>query len=646
MMQPPKPGSVSLPRAPEGVPAPCLAGMPERPQNSSTPSWMPRVLTVLFLAVLVQLPFELPQSIVPAGELVITHLEISLLVLIAAYVSWHLYVVVPNVRLQHGKGIWTWLRRRLNDRRIDIAIVLWFSTLLASAVLAPDLHLVSIKALLRTAAIGTLFWISRSAQAQKLGKVFAVLAVVVAAIGILEGQFDVVLEPMLRFFRPRQTFDDGLWRLTSTFSHANQTAAWLAMSLPFLLVAAVRAARSLWLWTLAFVLVWWALLSTQGRGGIVAGLLVLLAMLIAHLVQRSTRKRAALLLGALVFVSTVRIWTSPPLAARFHLGNPGPAFAASYDCPARLTLLPGERAEIAIEIANQGFATWRGTGAYPYHTSYHLYDLGRLDEEPREGIRGELPEEIPPGATVQIVAPLLAPSDPGLYLVAWDVVRETVLWFTWCDVVPGLTMLQVSSPDLRYEEWYDGMPASARLAWLDRLAKEHHAEVQRAMGYSGGDSTRSVASMSDPSPLDRSKISRIVLWRVALDLFRERPLTGWGPDTFRYRCSERAGLPEENTDLQAHNLYLELLATSGILGLVAWLLILGALLLPAVRSLAFARSLPVEAWAWAACVVTFCLHGWVDSFFGSYELMGFFWIAAGALAAAWARQVPEGKVAT
>lgn len=61
------------------------------------------------------------------------------------------------------------------------------------------------------------------------------------------------------------------------------------------------------------------------------------------------------------------------------------------------------------------------------------------------------------------------------------------------------------------------------------------------------------------------KDSRAALIRESLEIFAENPFTGIGPDQFRHHSGEGAG---------AHNSYLELLADSGILGCLFFVLII------------------------------------------------------------------------
>jgi len=69
---------------------------------------------------------------------------------------------------------------------------------------------------------------------------------------------------------------------------------------------------------------------------------------------------------------------------------------------------------------------------------------------------------------------------------------------------------------------------------------------------------------------------RLYIWRSALQMIRDRPLTGSGLDTFqitfpKYRLAEYWRLEWNGTPEKAHNFFLQIGATTGLLGLGAWL---------------------------------------------------------------------------
>ncbi|MHB8572429.1 MAG: O-antigen ligase family protein [Candidatus Dormibacteria bacterium] len=98
-------------------------------------------------------------------------------------------------------------------------------------------------------------------------------------------------------------------------------------------------------------------------------------------------------------------------------------------------------------------------------------------------------------------------------------------------------------------------------------------------------------------PHDVSAMARQGFLVTGLALVVERPLLGSGPDTVQEVYPERRGALEAVTApntvvTKLHDEYLQVAATSGLIGLAAWLLLLAALLWPAFRRLWQTRAAP------------------------------------------------------
>jgi SAM-dependent methyltransferase len=95
--------------------------------------------------------------------------------------------------------------------------------------------------------------------------------------------------------------------------------------------------------------------------------------------------------------------------------------------PARLA--PGAESTVAIDIANDGWDEWRSDGPNPVHVSYHwLTRTGAMVDF--DGLRSDLPRPLAPGETARATVVIRAPGTPGAYLLAIDLVREGVTWFS------------------------------------------------------------------------------------------------------------------------------------------------------------------------------------------------------------------------
>lgn len=72
--------------------------------------------------------------------------------------------------------------------------------------------------------------------------------------------------------------------------------------------------------------------------------------------------------------------------------------------------------------------------------------------------------------------------------------------------------------------------------------------------------------------------NRVVIWKIAIDGFKERPLLGWGPENFPYTFDKHYN-PKHYSIIagfgawydRAHNVFLDYLNQAGILGLLSFL---------------------------------------------------------------------------
>ncbi|PIR87696.1 MAG: hypothetical protein COU10_03270, partial [Candidatus Harrisonbacteria bacterium CG10_big_fil_rev_8_21_14_0_10_45_28] len=74
--------------------------------------------------------------------------------------------------------------------------------------------------------------------------------------------------------------------------------------------------------------------------------------------------------------------------------------------------------------------------------------------------------------------------------------------------------------------------------------------------------------------------NRLIAWKSALGAFSEHPVLGWGFENFRYAFDARyeptllrSGFSETYWD-KPHNIFLEMLVTSGVLGLGLFLAVI------------------------------------------------------------------------
>jgi O-antigen ligase len=128
--------------------------------------------------------------------------------------------------------------------------------------------------------------------------------------------------------------------------------------------------------------------------------------------------------------------------------------------------------------------------------------------------------------------------------------------------------------------------------------------------------------------------SRGELWRAAMAMVEERPILGFGPGTYRRIYGSYIGLTRWDTQIHSNDLYLELAATTGLLGLGAFGAVLVVAIVPQLRAMAHARG---RRPTWPALLVGGSLaatvaalaHGFVDYFLVFMPMAVLFWVALG-----------------
>ncbi|HET9226377.1 MAG TPA: hypothetical protein VFR31_06900, partial [Thermoanaerobaculia bacterium] len=89
----------------------------------------------------------------------------------------------------------------------------------------------------------------------------------------------------------------------------------------------------------------------------------------------------------------------------------------------------GQRFQIATRLFNQSRVTWPNRDGASVYLSYHWKTL---DGRPVvwEGERTDLPAPVPPGGEVNVQQDIVAPPQPGRYVLELDPVFEHVSWFS------------------------------------------------------------------------------------------------------------------------------------------------------------------------------------------------------------------------
>lgn len=115
---------------------------------------------------------------------------------------------------------------------------------------------------------------------------------------------------------------------------------------------------------------------------------------------------------ASVTLAPCAAWAGPPWAIAGHATPAGMA--------------PGSRAKVEVELVNLSLETW--SEGQRDRLAYHWRDE-RGEVALWDGARTRLPGPVAPGERVRVEAEVVAPPEPGTYVLEWALVREQAFWY-------------------------------------------------------------------------------------------------------------------------------------------------------------------------------------------------------------------------
>jgi O-antigen ligase len=478
-----------------------------------------------------------------------------------------------------------------------------------SALLAPDFGDEALRFVWRLAVVAFVLLVSLRLTQDHARATGLLWAIVVggglsAALGLAEALGWSALEPLFKLFKVAPTRVGGELRVSASFQYATIAAMYFEMVAPLAVVLAATTRRH-WLRVVAVTV---AAMCTANvvlsltRAGTVTLLLVYAALLGASLVSASWRRlREPTLVGVATLLGGVALLVArnPVVDLRLVTESDADWYGAAYSAPASLELAAGASAGVALEVRNEGRITWVRSGPHPFALGYRWLSADGtqvLDLPVREVV---LPRDVGPGETVQLQASVHVPNLPaGTYRIDWGMLQRDVLQFYERGWANAETRVEVGPP-------LDGAPTSP-----PTMTPRDDGEAPWVVG-------------------------RMYLWSAALRMFQVHPLLGVGPDNFRHFYGAELGLETWDERVQANNLYLEILADLGMLGLVAFVWVIARPLATTVRLF---RSPAADPAAYlrlgaGAALVAFLVHGLADSFLAFTPTALLFWMVLGLLQA-------------
>jgi hypothetical protein len=546
------------------------------------------VLLVVLSAVFA---FELTRPLVNSGPIALTNVE-TVAVLVIAF--WLLAQLTQRKPIQVPRQLW-------------LPSLVWLLLLTISTILAPSYHDRALLFMGRVLA-GILIALSAynlaSTRTRQLVVIAALVssAVIVAIFGLLESSNISSVVSWLNGFKVAPTRVGDILRVSSTLSYATITAMVLEMILPLVLVFALVTRRLFvrGLLGVALLAILGAHVLALSRAGAVSLLVALVVMAAAGILRGWRRVTAASLLTALLYLMllVLVIVRNPNTLLRLTTETDQTWYRAQYEVPQEIVSRPGERITVPVKVTNEGGRSWTNDGAHFFALAYHLVDEGG-DPVTYEGERTPLPQPVATGEEVKLQGQILAPLQPGIYSVEWDMIQDEVTWFSWKDDSPASSSLIVSGDPVQSSTPFKAVPPPTDITVIN------------------------------PTP------GRFTLWQAALTMFVDYPLLGVGPDNFRWQYGSYAGVEEWNTGIHANNLYIESLADTGILGFIAFIWLSWQLIRLGLDKVKSQRD--EVSWLLAlglvAGLITWYVHGLFDYFYEFSPTYILFWLMVGLLAA-------------
>jgi hypothetical protein len=566
----------------------------DHPLRKDTRLLTGRVLEQSAFAMLVVLAnifaFEHRQPLVRLGPVVLTNAETIIVLLIT---FWLLARLVSSKPLHFPRQLW-------------LPLIIWLALLTLSTIVAPAFHDKALLFMGRIVAgilIGLAVYDLVNTPGRRWMVVLALVSgvVIMAVLGLAEGFGIAPVVAWLDGFKYAPTRVGDLLRISATLSYATITAMVLEMVLPLLLVLVVIARRSSLrlLAGVGVVIVLAAHVLTLSRAGFLSLLVVLVLMAIAGWRRGRPKIMAVSMASALLLIglSATVLLVNPTARLRLSTETEQAWYQVQYESPETVQANAGQLLSVPVQITNVGQRSWSPDGELSFALSYHLTD-NNGSTVTYDGERSPLLADVAPGDTAIVPGLIRAPDVPGQYVVEWDMVQESVTWFSW-KLAPTSTSQLVVSPGLPVE----GNVISSSLPPTD-------------------------VRITNPTP------GRIELWQAALQMAADYPLLGVGPDNFRWQYGAYANVDKWDTGIHANNLYLEWLADTGIIGLLAFLWLTWRLLKLSLTNLSgpSQRSSWLLSLALVAGLLAWYLHGFFDYFYEFTPTYVLFWIMVGLLA--------------
>lgn len=589
------------------------AKLSAREKYRSFNAWIKPVRSIGFYSLILlalTLPFEMERPLLLIGPLILTNVEIlQNLAIVAAFGSWILERQ-SSAQKQPQTAIprsWLWLG------------ILFSIGLIVTSLLAPELKGNALKASLRTInglllLPATLQLARRETAVRKLMAALVIGGLIAGLIGLAE---HIIGTPFawVTLFRAHPSVAGSFLRLAGPFDYTNQAAMYIEATLPLLFAFSFHKITQRYLrlptpYALLLPLLYLQIsFLTFSRASFGTHFIIFLLMA-AVLGFFQTRRNAQPLIPNLQSqMPSWKIWGGAATAVllliianylfsatfRIRLSSEDETswYQAKIDAPASITIGADDTQTVPITVHNNGSLIWLREGDTPIKLGARWKLVQAAGEELTYQPRWAFEKTIKPGKTATMQVPLRAPIKGGDYELIWDIVHENVTWFGMKGNSEARTAVTVVG---------------------DAVFNPDRDNTQVSV------TSHAVAAQRDPIP------GRLTLWKAALTMLKEHPLSGIGLDNYRLLYGRyTSSSPVWNETIHTNNWYIETLVSLGPIAALPTFIWLLLLLLDFWRTLS-QPSVTIFQTGIAVSLLAFIVHGLLDYFmlFNATALL--FWL--------------------
>jgi len=116
----------------------------------------------------------------------------------------------------------------------------------------------------------------------------------------------------------------------------------------------------------------------------------------------------------------------------------GVGYSAQYDDSGNTPnyMDPGQECEVRVKVKNTGMSFWESQGSERIDLGTHWVDRDTGEVVVWDGNRGLLESDTGQGQEANVDIIIEAPGEPGRYILQYDMVHESVTWFSEQGVIP------------------------------------------------------------------------------------------------------------------------------------------------------------------------------------------------------------------